>query len=345
MVESPPNVLASKKGEVSALKKKSAPVAPAGEKSSKKRKAEKNKTVIPKSNKHKPARAKTAYLYFCDEHRPVIKSQNPNLSMIEVTTELGKMWKEADENKKAKYVELAKQDKERHTRENEKYLNMMSKERFAASQGLPVAPGPVVTQALPPQAQAAESKPAPHVNQVSEVPNTNKSRKPRKPKDAFALFSSALKKQMKESFTKEAAEQKWNNLPAAGKEPYESEAKEAMQLYHEKLQEHDLLKQHPSIPMVAMPMPSAGMGVAHRTPLITPTQLIDMDKMRKTIKRIAKNGDDVYYDVIDRMRPDTANFGRACQAAHDFIIGHKKKDYKGFLVSLFGLEVIKGQTT
>ena len=77
-------------------------------------------------------------------------------------------------------------------------------------------------------------------------------------------------------------------------------------------------------------------------PLISPTQLMDMEDLKKKIKKLAN--EDVYYQVIDMMRPETPHFQRSVTAAHQYIIAGpynpslKKPDIKGFLIALFGLE-------
>ena len=70
---------------------------------------------------NKPKRAKTSYLYFCEEMRPGVKNKNPDLKMGGVMKELGKMWKELNEQGKQKYIDLHEQDKIRYEEEIEEY--------------------------------------------------------------------------------------------------------------------------------------------------------------------------------------------------------------------------------
>lgn len=69
------------------------------------------------SIEQKPKRAKSAYIFFCQEMRDGIRKEHPEFKMTDVTKELGRMWKNdyADEKKRAKWVELAKAEKERTT--------------------------------------------------------------------------------------------------------------------------------------------------------------------------------------------------------------------------------------
>ena len=70
---------------------------------------------------NKPKRAKTSYLYFCEEMRPGVKSQNPDLKLGGVMKELGKMWRELSEEDKEKYNKLYEEDKIRYEEEIDKY--------------------------------------------------------------------------------------------------------------------------------------------------------------------------------------------------------------------------------
>ena len=69
----------------------------------------------------RPKRPKTSYLYFCDEQRPIVKSQHPEFKVGEIMKELGKMWKELSQDGKTKYNELYEKDKARYEEELEEY--------------------------------------------------------------------------------------------------------------------------------------------------------------------------------------------------------------------------------
>ena len=70
---------------------------------------------------NKPKRAKTSYLYFCEEMRPGVKNKHPELKMGGIMKELGKMWQELPEDKKEKYNKLYEDDKLRYEEEMEEY--------------------------------------------------------------------------------------------------------------------------------------------------------------------------------------------------------------------------------
>jgi upstream-binding transcription factor len=88
----------------------------------KKRKSSGNK------DPNKPKRGKSAYIFFCADHRATVKEDLGDANAKEVTVELGRLWNELKESKKttdkkklAKYEEQAKQDKERYLKELEEY--------------------------------------------------------------------------------------------------------------------------------------------------------------------------------------------------------------------------------
>ena len=75
-----------------------------------------------KSAKKGPKRAKSGYLYFCEERRDQLKASNPNFKSTEITSELGRLWNElkADPSRVAelaKYEGRAANDKERYETE------------------------------------------------------------------------------------------------------------------------------------------------------------------------------------------------------------------------------------
>ena len=67
----------------------------------------------------KPKRAKTSFLYFCDEERPKVMSEYPELKLGQVMKELGKRWKAVTD--KSKYELMHKKDKERYIEQMEEY--------------------------------------------------------------------------------------------------------------------------------------------------------------------------------------------------------------------------------
>ena len=89
----------------------------------------KGKKASGKKDPNKPKRGKSAYLFFCADHREDVKAQlGEEAKTTEVTAELGRMWneikestKKEDKQKLSKYEDMAKSDKERYLSEMEGY--------------------------------------------------------------------------------------------------------------------------------------------------------------------------------------------------------------------------------
>jgi len=78
--------------------------------------------------KNTPKHPKSAYLFFCEKYRPIIKSEHSDMIATDVTKELGKLWGELKNDKsKAKeiksYQTKSQKDKERYLKEKEKLGN------------------------------------------------------------------------------------------------------------------------------------------------------------------------------------------------------------------------------
>jgi hypothetical protein len=75
-----------------------------------------------KKNKNAPKNPRSAYILFSNVERENVKNENPKMTSKEIMKELGKKWKEADDDEKEKYRELAKEDKERFDEEMKNYV-------------------------------------------------------------------------------------------------------------------------------------------------------------------------------------------------------------------------------
>ena len=64
-----------------------------------------------------PKRAACAFLFFSQEMRPRIKSQNPEMKNIDISKQLGEAWRTASTSEKEPYVEKEKEDRARYKRE------------------------------------------------------------------------------------------------------------------------------------------------------------------------------------------------------------------------------------
>jgi len=74
-----------------------------------------------KKDPNKPKRAKSAYLYFGSEKRNEINEKSPGQSVVDTMKEIGRMWRELNEDDKTPYQELADEDKVRYSEEMENY--------------------------------------------------------------------------------------------------------------------------------------------------------------------------------------------------------------------------------
>lgn len=89
----------------------------------------KPKSKRKKGKKNGPKRPKSAYIFFCQDKRPEVREQNPEMKATEVTKELGAMWNEIKETDDAlEYINLAKEDKVRYNQELENTPAVTSEE-------------------------------------------------------------------------------------------------------------------------------------------------------------------------------------------------------------------------
>ena len=74
---------------------------------------------------NKPKRAKSAYLFYCDDHRPKIldslRKKKKKVNIAEVSKQLGAKWKGLSDTTKAPYEAKAQADRERYQEEMEEY--------------------------------------------------------------------------------------------------------------------------------------------------------------------------------------------------------------------------------
>jgi hypothetical protein len=74
---------------------------------------------------NKPKRAKSAYLFYCDDHRPKIldslRKKKKKVNIAEVSKQLGAKWKGLSDTTKAPYEAKAQADRERYQEEMEQY--------------------------------------------------------------------------------------------------------------------------------------------------------------------------------------------------------------------------------
>jgi len=84
-------------------------------------KSEKTSRTKAKKDPKAPKRALSAYMFFSQDWRERIKTENPDASFGEVGKLLGAKWKELDDTEKKPYVEQAARDKTRAEQEKAEY--------------------------------------------------------------------------------------------------------------------------------------------------------------------------------------------------------------------------------
>jgi hypothetical protein len=60
-----------------------------------------------KKNPDRPKRKLTGYIYFCQQSRPSVKEDNPDMSPKQLTSELGRLWNQLDDSTKKSWNEKA----------------------------------------------------------------------------------------------------------------------------------------------------------------------------------------------------------------------------------------------
>jgi hypothetical protein len=68
-----------------------------------------------------PKRPRSAYLLFTKDHREKVVKKYPTEKVTQIIQRLAKMWKEADDEEKKKYLSKAKKDQARYKTEMEAY--------------------------------------------------------------------------------------------------------------------------------------------------------------------------------------------------------------------------------
>lgn len=75
---------------------------------------------------NKPKRAKTSFIFFCNEQRPKIRKSKPSLKLSEVMKQLGADWKKLSNGKRKKYQDMHAKDKQRYETEMDEYENKLN---------------------------------------------------------------------------------------------------------------------------------------------------------------------------------------------------------------------------
>jgi high mobility group protein B1 len=73
-----------------------------------------------------PKRSLSAFFWFCNDLRGIVKEQHPEYTLGDIAKELGRRWGECDEVTKANYASMAEKDKARYERDMNAYKKMKS---------------------------------------------------------------------------------------------------------------------------------------------------------------------------------------------------------------------------
>eukprot|EP01120_Amphizonella_sp_Union-15-10_P013790 TRINITY_DN6497_c0_g1_i1.p1 TRINITY_DN6497_c0_g1~~TRINITY_DN6497_c0_g1_i1.p1 ORF type:complete len:343 (+),score=68.65 TRINITY_DN6497_c0_g1_i1:95-1123(+) len=77
----------------------------------------KKKALSSKFKQPQPKRAVSAYMVFCKDQRPVIRTENPKISITEISRKVANAWKELTDEEKEPYIQKALEDKIRYEKE------------------------------------------------------------------------------------------------------------------------------------------------------------------------------------------------------------------------------------
>ena len=75
---------------------------------------------------NKPKRAKTSFIFYCNDHRDDIRRKNPDMKLSAVMQELGKSWRSLSAKKKKKYADMHAKDRQRYEDEMDDYENKIA---------------------------------------------------------------------------------------------------------------------------------------------------------------------------------------------------------------------------
>jgi high mobility group protein B1 len=163
-----------------------------------------------------PKRPLTAYMYFCQENRDVVKTENPNMNGKEITTELGVRWKRLTDAQKAPYEAKQSTDKTRY--ESEKASSSPAK-------------SPAPTKSPAPAKTPKESKAKPPKESKAKGAKESKTKKKEDKSKGYELFLSEQKEELESEnpswnsrkITTEVSK-RWKELSDEDRDAYERDA-------------------------------------------------------------------------------------------------------------------------
>lgn len=82
---------------------------------------EKKKATRKKKDPNAPKRSLSAYMFFANENRDIVRAENPGITFGEVGRMLGDKWKALTDEEKEPYNSKAAVDKKRYEKEKAEY--------------------------------------------------------------------------------------------------------------------------------------------------------------------------------------------------------------------------------
>ncbi|KAH3682519.1 hypothetical protein WICPIJ_006510 [Wickerhamomyces pijperi] len=81
------------------------------------------KSIRKKKDPNAPKRSLSAYMFFANENRDLVREENPGISFGGVGKLLGEKWKALTADEKKPYEEKAEADKKRYEAQKAQYLS------------------------------------------------------------------------------------------------------------------------------------------------------------------------------------------------------------------------------
>ncbi|KAE9026697.1 hypothetical protein PF005_g290 [Phytophthora fragariae] len=75
-----------------------------------------------KKDKNAPKRALSAFMFYSNDIRETVKKEMPELAFLQISSEIGRRWKQISDEERRPYDELAAADKRRYQEEKEDYV-------------------------------------------------------------------------------------------------------------------------------------------------------------------------------------------------------------------------------
>jgi hypothetical protein len=196
-----------------------------------------------------PLRRRSAYMFYCKDHRESLRQQNPDLKITEILKMLGEGWRGLPIEEKNKYQQLSEEDAKR-------YENEMS----AYNSQLPPAPKGAKKAAKKEKAGKLKTMEVEEIN--PEKPKkkgkgitSEQAHGIKRPQTAFMYFAQRNRAQIRDenpsmpfSEIAMAIAKKWKDLPEEEKKEFEETAKADVKRYKDEVAAHCGLHDDDSLP-------------------------------------------------------------------------------------------------